>query len=383
MDIRIAHIDLTAFFVSVERLLHPEWIGQPIMVAGPAESRGVVTCASYEIRPYGIHAGMATALALKKCPHAIRIDGHFASYQEYSAKIQDFLRYYSPVFEPASIDEFYMDWTGCEKIFGGSYHRFARRIQQVILRRFGLPCAMGIASNKVLAKIACDQAKPVGVIEVPDGEEAAFLHALDVNVIPGVGEVMLDKLHQRGIRTCGQLANLDSDYVGQTLGKWGLSVQSCARGKGTDHLTVEREQKQISTEETFATDTRDIAFLHHTLHEMSLKVAKELRAMDLKSRCVHVKLRYSDWKTMTRQMTVEPTHDPARIYQAALSLLKRADSRRLLIRLVGVGVSHLTEDGDSIDLFHQDDEKREWLLQTVDKINSKYDASLVRLGCGI
>jgi DNA polymerase-4 len=384
MNVRIAHVDLTAFFVSVERLLNPRWVGQPIMVAGPPESRGVVTCASYEVRPYGVHAGMATSIAMRKCPIAIRIDGHYEAYQEFSRKVQEFLQYYSPVFEPASIDEFYMDWTGCGKIFGGSYLKFAQRLQRAIGRRFGLPCAMGIASNKTLAKIACDRAKPDGVIEVPDGEEAKFLQPLDVGVIPGVGDVMLEKLHRLGIRTCGQLALLDAADVEHTLGTWGVSAQRHARGHGSDYLSVEHDQKQVSTEETFASDTRDIDFLHQTLHRMAWEIANDLRSKEAKSRCIHLKLRYADWTTITRQIAVEPTFDPVQIYHVALALLKRADTRRLPVRLIGVGASHLTNESMTMDLFHQDTEKREELLKTVDRINSKFgDSSLIRVGCGI
>ncbi len=384
MSVRIAHMDLTAFFVSVERLLNPQWVDKPIMVAGPPEGRGVVTCASYEVRPYGVHAGMATSQALRKCPIAIRVDGHYSAYAEFSERIQQFLRYYSPVFEAAGMDEFYMDWTGCRRIFGGSYRQFARKIQTAITRRFGLPCAIGIASNKTMAKISCGTAKPVGVTEVADGREAEFLHDLDVSVIPGVGEVMLAKLVQRGIRTCGQLAALDSEYVGRVLGRWGLAVQSSARGRGTEYLTVDREQKQISEERTFSEDTRDRTFLSTTLHNMALNVSRELRKQNLRCRCIHVKLRYSDWVTYTRQIMIDPTQDPTVIYQTAWKLLQKADQRRLRIRLVGVGISHLTDDHVTMDLFRLQEEKKEWLLKTVDQINQKFeDADLVRVGCGV
>lgn len=380
---RIVHIDLTAFFVSVERILNPDLVGKPIMVAGPPESRGVVTCASYEIRPYGIHAGMPTAQALRKCPIAIRVDSHFHSYAEYSKKVQDFLKSFAPVFEVASVDEFYMDWTGCERLFGGNLKRFAEDIQHTILREFGLPCALGIASNKSVAKIACDHAKPYGVLEIHPGEEAEFLKPLGVEVISGVGEVMEGQLHLRGIRTCGQLAAMDSEYLGRTFGKWGLHVQERAKGRGSEHLTVEREQKQISKEETFASDTRDKAFLNATLHSMTLNVSEQLRAMDLKAQCVHVKLRYSDWVTHTRQITVPPTNDPAFIYQTALKLLDKADERRVTIRLVGMGLSKFLEDCTTINMFRQKEERREWLLKTIDKINHRYDDTLVKVGCGV
>ncbi len=383
MNTRIVHFDLTAFFVSVEQVLNPDLIGRPVIVAGSPEGRGVVTCASYEVRPYGVHAGMPTALALRKCPFAIRIGMHPEAYLDYSRKVQELLKAHSPVFEAAGLDEFYLDWTGCERLFGGNLARFARQLQEAIAMRFGLPCAVGIASNKITAKIACDQAKPVGMVEVSPGSERSFLELLPVKVLPGVGEVMLDKLRLRGIRTCGQLASLDSEYVGRTFGKWGLGIQESARGRGPQYLTPARDQKQISTEETFATDTRDRKFLRQELHGMALSVSEELRSMERRARCIHLKLRYSDWVDHTRQTTVHPTNDPAFIYSTALSLLDATDTRRVTIRLIGIGVSRLTEDNFTINLFRQDEERKEWLLKAVDRINHRYEDTLVRVGCGV
>ena len=379
-DIRIAHIDLTAFFVSVERLLHPEWVGKPIMVAGKADHRGVVTCASYEVRKFGVHAGMATAIAERRCPIAIRVDSHRDAYEEYSRKVRTYLKKFSPEFEPASIDEFYIDWTGCEKLFRSSIISFAEKLQNNIMEQFGLPCAIGIASNKVTAKIACDQAKPYGIKEIEHGAEAAFLEPLDVKVLPGVGEVMLKQLHQFNIRTCGQLAKMTVEFVEENLGMWGLHIQEYAQGKGSQKLSVMREQKQVSTEETFAKDTRDKTFLHKTLHEMALKLSEILRHSDIKTRCIHLKLRYSDWVDHTRQVSTQPTHDPAVIYKKSIQLLEKADTRGLPIRLIGIGLSKFDEDETSLDLFDVDNSRRDRLLKAVDGINSKFDKTVVQIG---
>ncbi len=378
--VRIAHIDLTAFFVSVECLVNPALAGQPVIVGGPAESRGVVACASYEARKFGIHAGMATAIAERKCPHVIRVDGHYHLYEKYSNTIQAFLKTYAPSFEPASIDEFYLDWTGCERIFGGNLHVFALRLQKTILKRFGLTCAIGIASNKITAKVACDQAKPDGVTEVGSGYESEYLRPLPVEVLTGVGEVTMGKLHLRGIRTCGELAEMDSSYIGQVFGKNGLTIQSYARGYGDAFLIEAREQKQISREETFSTDTRDAVFLSEILHRMALEVSEELRSLDLRACCLHVKVRYSDWVQYARQMTVSPTHDPEIIHKTAWHLLRKADTRRVTIRLIGIGVSKFTEDVFTIDCFRQQEIRREWLLKAVDKINHKYNDTVVQMG---
>ena len=380
-NIRIVHLDLTAFFVSVERLLDPSLVGKPVIVAGRAESRGVVACASYEARHYGVRAGIPTGAAERKCPSVIRVDAHYDAYEKYSTKVQQFLKTYSPIFEAASVDEFYMDWTGCEKLFGGDLFNFALRIQKTISTKFGLPCALGIASNKMAAKIACGQAKPEGVIEIAGGHEATFLKPLSVGAISGVGEITLEKFHLRGIRTCGQLAKTDSEMIGQSFGKVGLAVQQYARGGGDRFLTVEREQKKISRETTFATDTRDIKFLSETLHEMILEITEELRCLDLKAQCLHVKIRYSDWVDHTRQVKISPSNDPGILYQNILRLLKKADTRRVTMRLIGVGLSKLTHDVFTMDMLKQDEEKREHLLKAVDKINYKYGESVVKVGC--
>ncbi|NUM82305.1 DNA polymerase IV, partial [bacterium] len=290
-DVRITHIDLTAFFVSVECLRDPALAGKPIMVAGPADKRGVVTCASYEVRKYGVRAGMATALAQKKCPIAIRVDGHRNLYEEYSQRVRKYLRQYAPEFEAASIDEFYIDWTGCEKLFRTTLINFARKIQRDILQSIGLPCAIGIGSNKIISKIACDRAKPDGVIEVATGDEADFLKALDVSVLPGVGKVMKENLYLRGIHTCGELAALNEMFVQERFGAWGLHVQAYARGEGSQTVGGTHEQKQISSEETFERDTDDMKFLHAVLHRMAFDLSEQLRRNDLQSRCIHLKLR--------------------------------------------------------------------------------------------
>ncbi len=378
LNTRIAHIDLTAFFVSVERLINPGLAGKPIMVAGKAEQRGVVTCASYEVRPYGIRAGMSTAIAQRKCPFAIRVDSHHEAYHEYSEKVKSFLKPYAPIFEQASVDEFYIDWTGCEKLFHEPMFQFAGKIQKDILDTIGLPSAIGIASNKITAKIACDQAKPFGVKEIESGREAEFLAPLNVHVLPGVGRVMLKSLNEYDIQTCGHLAGMNSDSVGRTFGKWGLHIQESARGKGPQQLTTGREQKQISAEVTFAEDTRDKKFLFETLHGMALKLSAALRAHDLKAQCIHIKLRYADWETHTRQAAVSATYDPAVLFKKAKALLEKADTAHDPIRLIGLGVSKFGEKDLTLDLLET--EKRDGLLKVVDAINSKYDRTLVKIG---
>jgi DNA polymerase IV len=378
----IVHIDLTAFFVSVERAINPDYAGKPIMVAGSPEHRGVVTCASYEVRKYGVHAGMATVTALKKCPIAIRVQSHYDAYVEYSEKIHNFLEPFAPVMEAASIDEFYLDWTGCERLLDNDLPGGARRIQQTLDEQFHLPCAMGLASNKVTAKVACDQAKPDGIIQVPFGGEALFLKKLPVKVLPGVGEVMLHNLSKYGIKTCGDIAVMDTDTVNQLFGKWGLYVQECAQGNGPTTLTIEHERKSISTEETFPKDITDKTYLRNELHRMVTEITRELRALNLQAQCVQIKLRYFDWVDQTRQITVLPTHDPVVVYNHALTLLEKADTRKLPVRLLGVGVSKFTRESDVLDLLKDNQDKRSGLLTAVDHINMKFEKPMIKIGLG-
>jgi len=379
---RIVHLDLTAFFVSVERARHPEYIGQPIMVAGSPERRGVVTCASYEVRAYGVHAGMATATALKKCPVAIRVQSHYEAYAEYSKKVRAFLEPFAPALEAASIDEFFIDWTGCERLLGHHLKETARRIQAGIREQFQLPCAIGIASNKVVAKVACDRAKPQAIIEVPHGEEADFLKPLPVQVLPGVGEVMLGHFRKYGIKTCGDIAGMDPGTVEQLFGKWGLYVQASAQGEGSVEFSAGHEPKSISTEETFPRDVTDKKHLQNELHRMSAEITEELRTHGLKARCVHVKLRYYDWVDQTRQMTILPTNDPVTVYHLAVALLEKADTRKRPVRLLGVGVSRFVYENETMDLLEQGQEKRTDLLRTVDAINRKFEKKLIAIGAG-
>ncbi len=379
---RIAHLDLTAFFVSVERALHPEWIGQPIIVAGDPQKRGVVTCASYEVRKYGVRAGMATSLALKKCPIAIRVKSTFGAYQDYSRRVRNILKPYAPVFEIASIDEFYLDWTGCERLFGKPFTEIARSIQDTIRKELSLPCAIGIASNKMMAKIACDRAKPTGILEIPEGEEAEFLESLPASVLPGIGEYMTEQLARYNIRTCGDLAKLPVDFVARRFGQWGLYILESARGEGSQELSTGHERKQMSTEETFPDDTRDMSFIRIKLHEMTAYLSEDMRTAGRKARTVRVKIRYHDWMQHSRQTTVQPTYDPVTLYKIALRLFAECDREKKPIRLIGVGCVLEGEDA-ALDLFDDESQhRRDELLKTVDSINRKFDKPVVKIGSG-
>ena len=379
---RIAHLDLTAFFVSVERTLHPEYAGKPVMVAGDPQKRGVVTCASYEVRKYGVRAGMATALALKKCPVAIRVKSSFGAYQDYSRKVRQILLPYAPVFEVASIDEFYLDWTGCERLFGKPFRDVAKSIQNAIIEQLSLPCAIGIAPNKMLAKIACDRAKPTGVIEIAHGDEESFLKYLPISVLSGVGEYMSEQLLRFGIKTCGDMTKLKPDFVLNRFGKWGMYILESARGIGSHELSAGHDRKQMSTEETFAIDTRDMNFIRIKLHEMISYLSEDLRAADRKAKTVRVKIRYHDWTEHSRQTTIQPSYDPVVLNKIVLKLFSECDREEKPIRLIGVGC--VMDVGDSaLDLFdNQKENRRSGLLKTIDSINQEFDKPVIKIGSG-
>ncbi len=381
-ETRIAHLDLTAFFVSVERVLHPEYADQPIIVAGDPQKRGVVTCASYEVRKYGVRAGMATSLALKKCPCAIRVRSTFGAYQEFSRKVRQILIPLSPAFEVASIDEFYMDWTGCERLFGKPFTETARQIQSAISDQLSLPCAIGIASNKMMSKIACDRAKPTGIVEIPEGGERRFLEALDVSVLPGAGEFMTGHLHKFGIKTCGDMAKLKEDFVTRHFGQWGLYIWESAQGMGSAELSAGHDRKQMSTEETFAVDTRDMNFIRIKLHEMISYLAEDLRAADRKAKTVRVKIRYHDWTEHSHQTTIQSSFDPVVLNKIVLKLFSECDRDEKPIRLIGVGC--VMDTGDStLDLFENKNETRRTdLLKAIDSINQDFDKPVIKIGSG-
>lgn len=378
----IVHLDLTAFFVSVERALNPKWNGQPIMVAGDPKKRGVVTCASYEVRRYGVRAGMATALAMKKCPMAIRLDSNFEAYHTYSRRVREILMPLSPVMEIASIDEFYLDWSGCERLFKHSFKAMAEWMQNQIRGELSLPSAVGMASNKMMAKIACNWAKPEGVLEILPGDEEKFLCDLPVSVLPGVGEYMTQELARFGIRTCGDVVRWGPDFAHRQFGAWGEYIYRSAKGEGETSLSTGHERRQISTEETFAEDTRRMDFIRAKIYEMAFYLSEELRSTGHKAKTVRIKIRYADWEEHTRQSTMPSTWDPIVIWKQALRLFTECDRIAKPIRLMGLGLV-LNESEETIDLFREaHHERRDRLLKTMDAINRYFDKTVIRIGSG-
>jgi DNA polymerase-4 len=376
----IAHLDLDCFFVSVERIKNPDLIGKPVVVGGSATGRGVVASASYEVRKFGVHSAMATARALRLCPNLIVVRGSHGEYSRVSERLFNRLCELAPVVERASIDEMNMDFTGCENLYNNDLPGFMKTIQKLVLEEFKLPCTIGLASNATLAKIAANRVKPAGVIFVPHGTEARYLAPYDVSVIPGIGKKTEEYLRSKGFNTVADLQAKSEEELLKILGKHGLWIHRIANGLGSDVIGEDWDAKSISREETFAKDIADRGELEGIIFDLTEDVCSRLRAQRWKARTITLKLRYSDFKTITHAGSVEPTNDDAAVARIARGLLRSAYTRRLPIRLLGVRLSNFEEEEQlSLPLF-QSDEKKQTILKTIDEIRSKYGDSIIHLG---
>ncbi len=376
----IFHIDLDAFFVSVEQSLRPELQGRPVVVGGRPDRRGVVASASYEARKFGIKAGMPLSRAYQLCPKAIFIEGNFPRYRDASEKFMTILAGYSPSLEPVGLDEAYMDITGCDS--HGTPCQLAERIRREIKTKLKLTASIGIASCKVVAKIASDIAKPDGVVEVAPGAEKEFLAPLPVNSLPGVGRKTEAVLKSLGITTIGQLAALPLPVLKARLGSSGVVLHNYANGIDTRRVELPGEAKSISRETTLARDTLDQPLLKALLRYLCEQVGAELRSQDGQARRVTLKLRYADFDTVTRSSTSpEATSSDDVIFSRAEVLLHKALSqRRELVHLIGVEVSALTY-GKQLRLFESSPRRLEYLDRAVDRIRKKYGFASIQTGC--
>lgn len=376
----IAHLDLDCFFVSVERIKDRSLIGKPVVVGGTPTGRGVVASASYEARAFGVRSAMPTGRALKLCPDLVIVRGRFGDYTDYSNKLYRRVMELAPVVERASIDELYLDLTGCEILYRHDLPGFIKRLQQVVLSEFHLPCTIALAPNKVVSKIAAQTVKPAGVIYVPHGTEKGFLAPLPVSAIPGVGEKTDEVLRKKGFLHIADLQAVTREKVEKILGKHGIWIHEVANGLGPDHLTTEHERKSIGNEETFATDVADKAELEARLFKLTEEVSSSLRYRQLKARTLTLKLRYSDFQTLTRAVTLEPTDDDVLIYETMVKLLDLALKRRAPVRLLGVRASHLIDEEQlELPLFPQD-QKRTDMLHAVDEIRKKFGDDVIHVG---
>jgi DNA polymerase-4 len=385
----IFHVDMDAFFVSVEELFDPSLKGQPVVVGGPRDQRGVVAAASYAARKFGVHSAMPLRLAAQKCPQAIFLEGHPDRYREYSHRVHAVLQEFSPLVQMASVDEAYLDLTGSLRLFGSPFQA-AHRLHERMKQATGLNCSIGISTSRLVSKVGSDQAKPNGVIWIQPGLEAAFLAPLEVRRLPGVGKVMEQRLHELGIRRVGDLARLDEEFLRKRFGAWGLALagksQGLEAGGWFDHEIGESEApKSISHEHTYGEDTSDLAQLEATLTRLTEKVARRLREHGLYARTVQLKLRYSDFTTLTRARTLaHPTQLDGELIAATRELFHSCWKPGAKIRLLGAGVSGFEESAGQLDLLNaESNERAARALAAADKLRDKYGEKIVSLASGM
>ncbi len=378
---RIIHIDLDAFFVSVEQALNPQLRGKPVVVGGRPDRRGVVASASYEARTSGLHAGMPLATASRLCPEAIFIEGSFSRYRDASRKFMTILADFSPDLEPVSLDEAYLDATGFESIYG-STHQMAENVKQRIKNELGLPASVGIASGKVVAKIAAELSKPDGLLEVAAGDERSFLAPLPIARLPGVGKKTERILNGLGINTIGELANMSLSALKSHFGAFGELLHRYASGIDDREVEPPTGAKSISRETTFGNDTQDRSLLEATLRYLGERVGADLRQRGNQARCITLKLRYADFTTITRRHTLSQAADSDQsIFDTGLKLLKKELSgEKRPVRLIGIGVSSLVEAGRQLDMLDSSAQRLERLNRVIDRIRNKYGFSAIQTG---
>lgn len=385
----IFHVDMDAFFVSVEELFDPSLKGKPVVVGGRPDQRGVVAAASYEARRYGVHSAMPLRTAWRLCPQAVFLEGRPERYREFSERVYQVLQIFSPKVEMASIDEAYLDMTGSERLLGSPF-RAADRLHEAISRRTGLNCSIGIATSRLVAKVASDQAKPNGILWVLPGLEARFLAPLEVRRIPGVGKVTEQRLHALGVRRVGDLARLDESVLEQQFGRWGLALAGKARGLDAGgwfdgEIAGAEAPKSISHEHTFERDTADRSLLEATLVRLAAMVGRRLREHGLFARTVQLKLRYQDFTTITRACTLaRATQLDADLAGQARRLFQANWKPGALVRLLGVGASGLEAEPAQLSLL-EDEHSERWrrALAAADRLRDRFGEAALRLGSSL
>jgi DNA polymerase IV len=386
----IFHVDMDAFFVSVEELSDPSLKGKAVVVGGQRDERGVVSAASYEARKFGVHSAMPLRTAAKLCPHAIFVDGHPERYRECSAKVYEVLNTFSPLVEMASIDEAYLDMTGTDRLHGPPL-RAAHALHNKVKSETQLNCSIGIGASRLIAKVSSAKAKPNGVLWVIPGQEAKFLAPLDVRDIPGVGKVMEQNLHALGIHQVADLARLEEDVLEEHFGKWGLALAGKARGEDAGgwfdtEVGEHSDPKSISHEHTFNEDTANPVQLETTLMRLTEMVARRLREHSFYARTIQLKLRYKDFTTITRAHSLAaPTQLDTEIFEQIRILFRKNWKKGADIRLLGVQVSSFEEAAPGqLDLL-DDGRHQRWqqALAAADRLRDKFGEGSVGLAGGM
>lgn len=369
----IAHFDLDSFFVSVEILLNPSLKGKPVIVGGTA-TRGVVSTCSYEARKFGVHSAMPMKTAMRLCPQAILLQGTHGQYSKYSRLVTDIIADKVPLFQKASIDEFYCDLTGMDKFFGVS--QYTKELREYIIKQTGLPISCGLASAKFIAKMATNEAKPNGFLEVPHGREKEFLWPLTIDKIMGVGKQTEIKLRSMGFNTIGDIAQWPKEMLEKKLGTWGEVLWRRSQGIGSATIATDWDQKSMSHETTFHENQTDVSFLHSQLVRLTEKTAFDLRQDGKIAGCITIKIRYSDFETTNKQETIDYTSLDDVLIEKAAAIFNKFYQKGRPVRLIGVRFSQLIDSGMQMDLFADQQEKLN-LYKAVDDIKNKFGSKVV------
>jgi DNA polymerase-4 len=385
MPRKILHIDLDAFFCSVEENKDPNLKGKPFAVGGRPDQRGVVASCSYAARRFGVHSAMPMARALKLCPKLIIVSGRHSEYGKISDQVMDYLSTLTPLIEQVSIDEAFLDLSDVPE----SGDILARTIQEYILHNFNLPCSIGVATNKLVAKIATDVGKaanrsdrpPQAITVVPPGQEADFLAPLPSQALWGIGPKTASRLSELGIHTIGDITRIPTKDLINYLGKFGAELEKSARGINDSPVHTSNEIKSVSNETTFANDVNDAQKLYETLHYLSESVGRRLRKHDLKGNTVKIKLRWQDFTTLTRQVTMStPTNDDLEIYAAAKDLFNKTWIKGKPVRLLGVGVTQFSNPVKQLGLWDVPQPKNVNLMTAVDVLRERYGKNTIFRG---
>jgi len=379
----VLHVDLDAFFVAVERVLDPRLCGRPVVVGGPPESRGVVAAASYEARAYGIHSAMPMGQALRRCPDLIRVGGSHGMYTRASKAVFSLLEQYTPIIEKVSVDEAYLDLSGTEHLFGHALDA-ADRMRREVKERLRLDLTVGVSSNRLVSKVASAFAKPCGLFDVRPGQEPRFFAPLPVKALPGIGPVTATRLRDFHIDHLGVLADTDRWFLEETFGRYGPSMQERARGQDETPVCPpwERpERKSIGHERTFAEDTDDPRLLRGRLQKLLEQACARLREKGLLARTLTVKLRFADFVTESRDVSLAQAsdHDLEWWHEAEI-LLDRLRTRRALVRLVGVRLSGLERGFWQGSLFDPARDEARARLGVLDRMRARYGETSLQSG---
>ena len=374
----IAHFDLDAFFVSVECLNDPTLKGIPLIVGGHSE-RGVVAACSYEARKFGIHSAMPMKTAMKLCPHAKVVGGTRGEYSKYSRWVTDIIRSEAPLFQKASIDEFYLDLTGMDKYFDP--FKWTVELRNRVTRETGLPISFGLASNKMVAKMATNEAKPNGYLFVRPGEEKTFLAPLKVNKIPGVGDQTFRNLMEIGIEYIRELNEARPELLSRHLGTYGLELWNKSHGIHSSEVVAYHEAKSVSTENTFHENITDPDYLLTELTRMTEKVSFELRQENKMAGCVAVKIRYHDFETTSRQTTIPYTFYDDELILRAKELFGKLHKKEKPVRLIGVRLSELTDEAVQTNLFESTQKKAD-LYKAIDDVKQRFGTDFLTKATG-